>query len=264
METNLTELSQTEELKPIMQLVDTIMAIPEEQLNEQNAQLIINAIQIEKEDREKAIKALIDNFKTEGYKREEAISIVENSIEEINKVIDEFHPSHYRRQILEHVFNTVFDLLRTAAEQYHGHDIVLPISLDEGAQMPTYAHPTDAAADLYAKEDIVVKAHSLSNLINTGVHIGLPEGWMAMILPRSSIGAKTGLRLSNSCGIIDSSYRGFLGVLYDNISDSDYEIHAGDRIAQLLIFPSYHFKSMFANTLNETDRGSGGFGSSGK
>ena len=111
---------------------------------------------------------------------------------------------------------------------------------------------TDAAADLYAADTVTLAPHSTSNMIRTGVHIALPEGWMAMIFPRSSIGAKTGLRLSNSCGIIDSEYRGPLGVLYDNISDSEYTINAGDRIAQLLVMPNYHFRAKVVDTLDET------------
>ena len=138
------------------------------------------------------------------------------------------------------------------------------MQLEEGAQAPTYAHNGDACADLYAKEDMTLPAHSHSNMVATGVHIALPEGWMAMIFPRSSMGAKTGNRLSNSVGIIDSNYRGQLGVLYDNLSDSDYTITAGDRVAQMLVMPSYKFRAEVVDTLPETDRGEGGFGSTGK
>ena len=89
------------------------------------------------------------------------------------------------------------------------------------------------------------------------------EGWLAMILPRSSMGVKTPLRLSNSVGLIDSGYRGELGVIYDNTSDNDYQISAGDRIAQLLVMPSYRFKAQVVDVLVDSDRGEGGFGSSG-
>jgi dUTP pyrophosphatase len=112
-------------------------------------------------------------------------------------------------------------------------------------------------------EDITLDKHTNGNKIRTGVRIQLPEGWLAMILPRSSIGAKTPLRLSNSVGLIDSGYRGELGVLYDNTSDKPYDIHAGDRIAQLLVMPSYRFKAQVVDSLEDTDRGTGGFGSTG-
>ena len=84
-----------------------------------------------------------------------------------------------------------------------------------------------------------------------------------MIFPRSSIGAKTPFRLSNSVGIIDSGYRGDLGVLYDNTSDADSYIHKGDRIAQLLVMPSYRFQAKVVDSLEDSDRGEGGFGSTG-
>ena len=73
--------------------------------------------------------------------------------------------------------------------------------------MPTYAHESDAAADLYAADEITIPANSISNLVRTGVHIALPENWTAIVVPRSSIGMKTGLRLSNSQGIIDSKVK---------------------------------------------------------
>ena len=95
------------------------------------------------------------------------------------------------------------------------------------------------------------------------MHIALPENWVMMIDPRSSIGLKSGLRLSNSIGIIDEDYRGEIGILYDNLSDSDYEIKAGDRIAQCWVQPVYRFKPVEVVTLPETERGEGGFGSTG-
>ena len=84
-----------------------------------------------------------------------------------------------------------------------------------------------------------------------------------MIFPRSSTGAKTTLRLSNSVGIIDSGYRGELGVLFDNTSVGTVEIKKGDRIAQLLIMPSYRFMPKVVDILEDSDRGEGGFGSTG-
>ena len=143
-------------------------------------------------------------------------------------------------------------------------DITLTIALEPSAKVPTYAHPTDAAADIYALEDTLIPGNSLGNKIRTGIKIALPEKWVAYIVPRSSIGTKTPLRQSNSIGVIDSGYRGEIGVLYDNISDSDYTIKAGDRIAQMIIMPCYQFKAVVVDELDETDRGESGFGSTGK
>ena len=135
--------------------------------------------------------------------------------------------------------------------------------LEEGAQVPTYAHDDDAAADMYAFEDITIQPHTHGTPVGTGVHIQLPEGWVAFVLPRSSMGAKTPLRLSNSVGVIDSGYRGEVRAIYDNISDDPYEIHKGDRIAQMLVMPSYRFKANVVDSLTDSDRGEGGFGSTG-
>ena len=166
------------------------------------------------------------------------------------------HESYYQGK-------NIFD---EAVDKYHSYAIELPMTVDKaiGAKEPTYAHDTDAAADLYAPADQIVPAHSYGNMIKTGVKIQLPEGWLAMILPRSSMGTKTPLRLSNSVGLIDSGYRGELGILYDNTSNEDYQITAGDRIAQLLVMPSYRFKAKVVDILADSDRGEGGFGASGK
>ena len=158
----------------------------------------------------------------------------------------------------------MFGIFYKALEKYHTYAIELPMVLDGGAKVPTYAHDTDAAADLYALENVTLEGNTKGNKIRTGVKIQLPESQLALITPRSSIGAKTPLRLSNSVGLIDSGYRGDLGVLYDNTSDEPYDIKAGDRIAQLLVMPSYRFQPQVVDVLASSDRGETGFGDSGK
>lgn len=196
--------------------------------------------------------------------RTDVLTYLSNFENGIQQLINDLQPSTNQRTILNAIFKPMINIFNEIIAQYHKYDITLPMTLDEGAREPSYAHNTDACADLYAADTVVVPAHSTSNMIRTGVHIQLPEGWMAMIFPRSSIGAKTGLRLSNSVGIIDTEYLGPLGILYDNISDSDYTINAGDRIAQMMVMPSYHFKAKVVDQLEATSRGEGGFGSSGK
>lgn len=210
-----------------------------------------------------SINQLVKNLDDQGLTRAEAdasLNAAKNAIIEALE-IDSLTPKQAEAVniLLEPLYST-FD---NALQRFHLYHIELPLTLDEGAQAPTYAHDTDACADIYALENVVVRAHTFGNKIRTGVKIQLPEGWVAMIYPRSSIGAKTPLRLSNSVGIIDSGYRGELGVLYDNISDHDYEIKAGDRIAQLMVMPSYRFMPKVVDTLEDSDRGEGGFGSTG-
>lgn len=258
-------LDNNEQMKPLNELIEQIMELPEEGLTEQTIEMLSGMIAgaITPAIKEESIKNMILGFEEMGHTKASARDNVEDSKNEIRAFVDSLAPSQNKRILLEKVFAIFFDIFDAAVERYHSVSIELPIQLDEGAQVPTYAHDTDAAADLYAYEDVVVAAHSYGNMIKTGIRIGLPEGWVAFILPRSSIGAKTPLRLSNSVGVIDAGYRGQVCALFDNISDADYEIKKGDRIAQLLIRPNYQFKPVVVDELDRTERGEGGFGSTG-
>lgn len=213
---------------------------------------------------EQCIEQILKDFEDANYSKSQAIQAIESIQNELNNLIEQFNPSNIKRKALNQICEQIIDIYLAAKERFLTYDITLPITLTEGAHVPTYAHVTDAAADLYAAETITLQAHSLSNKIHTGICIALPEGWMAIIVPRSSIGAKTGLRLSNSMGVIDQQYHGELGILYDNLADTDYTITKGDRIAQLIITRSYQFQPQIVTQLDETERGTGGFGSTGK
>jgi len=213
--------------------------------------------------KEQSINQLVKNLEDQRLNREEAetsLKAAEIALREILK-IDEL--GEKQKEAAEIMLHPLLETFEEGLKRFHLYHINLPLTVAEGAQVPAYAHDTDACADLYAMEDITVRAHTYGNKIRTGICIQLPEGWVAMIFPRSSIGAKTPLRLSNSVGIIDSGYRGELGVLFDNISDHDYTIHQGDRIAQLMVMPSYRFMPTVVESLEDSDRGEGGFGSTG-
>ena len=216
---------------------------------------------------EQSINQIIKNLEDQGLSKEEA-KVSVNALSETLKemVYGEQQYTGNKKILIDLVFNKLFNIFEQAVIKYHSYSIELPMTVDTkaGAQVPTYAHETDAAADLYAMDDVIIPAHSYGNKLRTGVKIQLPEGWLAFILPRSSIGAKTPLRLSNSVGLIDSGYRGELGILYDNTSNEDYYINQGDRIAQLLVMPSYRFQAKVVDILADSDRGEGGFGASGK
>ena len=214
-----------------------------------------------------AINQIVQNLEAQGLTKveaQEALRALKDTIHDI--LYGEGPYSGNKKVMIDAITEKLFSIFDEAVNKYHSYAIELPMTVDitGGAKVPTYAHETDAAADLYAMEDQVIAAHSYGNKIRTGVKIQLPEGWLAMILPRSSMGTKTPLRLSNSVGLIDSGYRGELGVLYDNISDTPYTINAGDRIAQLLVMPSYRFQAKVVDILADSDRGEGGFGASGK
>lgn len=106
--------------------------------------------------------------------------------------------------------------------------------LTETAKIPTYAHDTDACADLYADETITIEPGTTA-LIRTGIALAIPIGYVVHIYPRSSIGAKTMLRLGNSVGVIDAGYRDEIKIIYTNTGTEPYTINRGDRIAQMSI-----------------------------
>jgi len=260
------DASMEANVQPLLDVIEQVMDIPEEQLTDDNTEVISGMIMgaFTPKMREDAIKELIKGFDDLHLSRAQAKEMVENDKTMIAQGLEELKPSPHKRAILDAIFDFFFEVFDKALEKYHNYTFELPIKLSDNAQLPTYAHDTDACADIYSLIDIVIPAHSISTQIPTGLRIALPEGWVAKIAPRSSIGAKTGLRLSNELGIIDADYRGEIKILYDNISDSDYEIHAGDRIAQIWIEPVYRFKPFSVDILPETERGEGGFGSSGK
>ena len=270
MDTNINEIAdiigENEILNPLMEVVTQIMDLNDSVLTNQtidNLKTTISSMYNE-EMMNASRKEIINSLEARNITRlsaQETLSGLKNSIEDI---INTLQPSEKKATLLHAVFDPFVEIFEDVIEHYHSFDINLLIKCDKNGKVPTYAHETDAAADLYAAETVVVPAHSLGNIIPTGIKIALPENWTAYIVPRSSMGTKTPLRLSNSIGVIDSDYRGPVGVIYDNISDSDYTINAGDRIAQLIVMPTYRFKPQVVDILPATERGEGGFGSSGK
>ena len=138
--------------------------------------------------------------------------------------------------------------------------------LNDRATLPRYATPGSAAMDLAACiDDPVTIAPGQRVLLPTGIAIALPSAeYVALVFARSSMGAKHGVSLSNGVGVIDSDYRGEIRVGLTNHSDQPYTVQPGDRVAQLAIMPVVQANVIQVSQLDETDRGTGGFGSTGK
>ena len=136
------------------------------------------------------------------------------------------------------------------------------IPLREGAHIPLKAHEDDAGFDLYASEDFTLKAHSFG-CVPTAISIELPAGYEAQVRPRSGLAARHGVTVLNAPGTIDAGYRGEVKVILINHGDEDFEITAGMRIAQMVISPVLQARFAEASSLTGSDRGQGGFGSSG-
>ena len=130
--------------------------------------------------------------------------------------------------------------------------------------LPKYAKPGDAGCDLLAAEQTVLEPSGGRGLISTGIAIALPEGYAAFIQPRSGLALKHGVTCLNTPGLIDSGYRGELKVLLVNTDPKvPFEVNRGERIAQLVIQKVEQAEFVATADLSETERGDGGFGSTG-
>lgn len=136
--------------------------------------------------------------------------------------------------------------------------------IEAPGQLPGYAHVGDAGADLRATTEVVL-APGERALVGTGIRVALPEGTVGLVTPRSGLAARSGLGIVNSPGIIDSGYRGEIQVCLINL-DPRETIHlaVGERIAQLVILPYLRADFVVVTELDETERGRGGYGSTGK
>ena len=135
--------------------------------------------------------------------------------------------------------------------------------LDDGLEAPSYAHPGDAGADLRSREDVVL-APGERRLVPTGVSIALPEGYVALIHPRSGLATMHGLTIVNAPGTVDAGYRGEISVtLLNTDREHAIELSRGDRIAQMVIQRVEYADFIVVGELSDSVRGSGGFGSTG-
>jgi dUTP pyrophosphatase len=135
--------------------------------------------------------------------------------------------------------------------------------LVSGANLPQFAHPGDAGADLYSSESVTI-APGQRQTVGTGLSIALPQGYVAFVVPRSGLAAKHGITIVNSPGTVDAGYRGELRVtLLNTDQDTAFAVEPGDRIAQLIVMPLVTPRFVAVDTLPGTHRGQGGFGSTG-
>ncbi len=137
---------------------------------------------------------------------------------------------------------------------------VLIQKLHPDAILPRYANPKDAGLDLFSNEEVVLQPNE-KKTVKTGIALALPENHVGLVWDKSGIASK--LHLHTFAGVIDESYRGELQIVIGNFSAQPYKIEKGQKIAQLLVQPITYAHIEEVSTLNETQRGLGGFGSTG-
>ena len=130
------------------------------------------------------------------------------------------------------------------------------------AVLPAYAHESDAGMDIRSVDEVVIPARGRA-LVPTGLVVLLPPNYEAQVRPRSGLALKSGITVLNTPGTIDAGYRGEIGVILFNTTDTDFAVHKGDRVAQIVIAPVTRVEVIETDSVEETDRGAGGFGSTG-
>ncbi len=128
--------------------------------------------------------------------------------------------------------------------------------------VPTYAHDGDAGLDLRATDSLRIPAHGHVT-VGTGIACEFPSGCVGLVFPRSGLACKSGIALRNCVGVIDSGYRGEIKATLTNDTDEPFEVKAGDRIAQMVVMPYCPCVVERVEELSETERGDGGYGSTG-
>lgn len=136
----------------------------------------------------------------------------------------------------------------------------IKVMLDDGAFMPTRAHDLDAGLDLYATEDAVIFRHG-SKTFDTGVHVAIPEGYVGFLKSKSGLNVNSGI---HSSGVIDAGYTGSIRVKLYNHGFEAVRIYRGQKISQPVILPIITPEPELVDSLEATERGTGGFGSTGK
>ncbi|MFV0316948.1 MAG: dUTP diphosphatase [Microthrixaceae bacterium] len=135
---------------------------------------------------------------------------------------------------------------------------------DPDLELPEYAKPGDAGVDLRSAAEVTIAARGGRELVPTGLAVAIPRGCAGFIQPRSGLALRHGVTVLNTPGLIDADYRGELKVLLVNTDpEDDFEVSRGDRIAQLVIQRVEHATFVEVDSLDETERGAGGFGHTG-
>lgn len=144
-----------------------------------------------------------------------------------------------------------------------GEPIVLVQRLDPGLPLPVRAHPGDAGVDLYAAESTMLAAGARA-AVPTGLAVAIPDGYAGLVTPRSGLARRHGLGIVNAPGVVDSGYRGEIHVILVNHGSEVVSVERGERIAQLVVVPLAAAGWREVDSLPPSERGTGGFGSSGR
>jgi len=244
----------------IKQVFKTIQDLPDE-----SVELILPQIE---EEFKKMVEEqdLVNKTKTEfleqGYTIADINIIKENYDSIANDYFKIVKPTSPKGRYISALVGVYKDILDKIIKEGFSRTVNIKVTKDnEDATIPTYAHFGDAGADLYTSSDGTIQPGTVS-IVPTGLRVEIPDGYEMQVRPRSGMTVKTSVQ--GILGTVDSGYRGPLGVMLYNHGTEPYEYHKGDRIAQAVIAPTYHGNFLISDSLSETERGEGGFGSTDK
>lgn len=259
--------------------IEEALALVENMLNEmtdeqveERAEVMINNITyvFKTPEMEEAVQDFLKEVDLKGYPPQVVMNDMEMAQEALFSAITalkEKYPDSQIKQtfcdmlagVIENYMLSVISRLSNRDSMNIGIELAHP-----NAKLPTYAHEGDQGADLYAVEDMIIAPHTYGNVISTGIKAAIPHDWALSIRPRSGLSKNSTLRISNSPATIDQQYRGEIKVLMDNIGDAPVAIKAGERIAQMILERNYQAMYHQVDSVDpDTERGEGGFGSSG-
>ena len=251
----------------MFELIEGIIELPDEAIDQNQVEVILGMIKggFTPKMREESVIALLNEMKTKSYSECKEMIVVMG--EAANELIEELEVTNEDKQdLIRGIFGIFAEIAQEAFERLEGYDTIVHFQLvHPNAKVPTYAHDTDAGADVYAPEDVVIAPNARGQMVDTGFKMAMAPGWYMAVCPRSGLSYKTTMRIANTPGTIDADYRNNVGILIDNLSDETIVIHAGDRIAQFILHPVHRFKGVVTDDVNQIgeNRG-GGFGSTGK
>lgn len=206
---------------------------------------------------------LVNKTKTEFLEQGYTIADIKAIKESYDSIAEDYFkivsPTSPKGRYITALIGVYKDFLDTILKEGFTRTVNVKVEkLNEKAIVPTYAHFGDAGADLYANIDIDIMPNE-TKIIPTGLKIEVPDGYEMQVRPRSGMSVKTNTKVV--FGTVDSGYRGEVGIMLTNYGQEVYNVKTGDKIAQAIIAPTYHGNFLIVDSLSESERGEGGFGS---
>ena len=243
-----------EEIKTIL---NSIQALPDESI-----ELILPQVEdqfkklVEEED-------LLNKTKTEFLQEGYTVADIKAIKDSYDSIAEDYfklvNPTSPKGRYITALIGVYKDFLDKILKEGFSRTVnVKVVKETEDAILPQYAHFGDAGADLFANEEVEIQPNEVK-IIPTGLRVEIPDGYEMQVRPRSGMTVKTSV--ITQLGTVDSCYRGPLGVMMYNHGNEVYTVHKGDKIAQAVLAPTYHGNFLVTDSLSETERGEGGFGS---